>query len=310
MYNKKEPDILTEPKGRVFMQGKDRVARVLQGKRPDRIPRGELLIEKGFIAKALGVSSLRPEEELSFYEESGLDLACFSREEPLAFFAANSNIFLFGLINGGLGDVVENLGFTPAMLKLAAEPAAMGNMIRENCRLNTEKGKRLVAAGAMGVIIGDDIAYNHGTYTSPKVLRELLFPYLEQQVLELKKEGIPVLFHSDGNYMSVVEDLLACGFSGLQCLEEDAGMKIWELKKKIPASCCLMGGLDLRFISAEVPEPELAAKIASLMQAGKAGGGYIFGTNGGLAKSLDPASVTRMFKYSEKYAQINRLQKP
>lgn len=284
------------------MQGKDRVARALQGKTPDRVPRGELLIENEFIAKALGVSSLRPEEELSFYQESGLDLACFSREEPLAFFAANSNLFLLGLINGGLGDVVETLGFTPAMLKLAAEPAAIGKMIRENCRLNSEKGKRLVAAGAMGIIIGDDIAYNHGTYTSPQVLRELLFPNLKQQVLELKKEGIPVLFHSDGNYISVVEDLVGCGFSGLQCLEEDAGIKISEVKKKIPASFCLMGGLDLRFVSAEVPELELEAKIASLMEAGKAAGGYIFGTNGGLAGNLNPAGVTRMFKYSEKYA--------
>jgi uroporphyrinogen decarboxylase len=287
-----------------FMQGKDRVARALRGEALDRIPRGELLIEKKFIAKALGVSSLRPEEELSFYQESGLDLACFSREESLAFFAANSSLFLFGLINGGLGDVVETLGFTPAMLKLATDAAGMREMIRENCQINTEKGKRLAAAGAMGIIIGDDIAYNHGTYASPNVLRDLLFPYLQQQVLELKKEGIPVLFHSDGNYMSVVEDLLECGFTGLQCLEEDAGMEIFKVKKIVPASCCLMGGLDLRYVNPEVPEQELAGKIASLMDAGKAGGSFIFGTNGGLAISLDPASVTKMFQYSEKYAQI------
>jgi uroporphyrinogen-III decarboxylase len=90
----------------------------------------------------------------------------------------------------------------------------------------------------------------------------------------------------------------------LQCLEEGAGMKLSELRERVPSSCCLMGGLDLRYVGAEVPENELAGKIASLMQAGKAGGCYIFGTNGGLAAGLDPASVAKMFFYSEKYAWI------
>lgn len=286
------------------MQGKDRVALALRGEGTDRVPRGELLIEKQLIAQTLKVSALSPGQELAFYEENGLDLACFSREESLTFFSQNSPLFLFGLINGGLGDVVENLGFTQAMLKLATDPGEIREMIRKNCRLNTERGKRLLAAGAMGIIIGDDIAYNHGTYTSPRVLRELLFPFLAKQVEDIKGHGVPVLFHSDGNYMTVMEDLVSCGFSGVQCLEEDAGMEIVALKKKTPPPFCLMGGLDLRHVRAEVAETELEGKIASLMDAGKAGGGYIFGTNGGLAAGLDPETVTKMFQYSEKYAKI------
>ncbi len=282
--------------------GKGRVARALAGFRPDRVPRGELLIEEGFIQAYTGKSPVTPEEELNFYLEAGLDLACFTREEPLACFAREGSLFLFGLVNGGFGGLVEDLGFTQAMLKVAARPREARERVAEHCRLNAERGKTLVAAGAGALIIGDDIAYNRGTYTSPKTLREVLFPALSRQVAALKEEGVPVLFHSDGNYLAVLEDLAACGFSGFQCLEEGAGMGISAVREKVPGSLCLMGGLDLKYLSPGYSPADLEEKIASLLKEGKAGGSYIFGTNGGLAAGLDPGAAALMFRVSRSLA--------
>lgn len=287
------------------MTGKERVAKTLRGEIPDRIPRGELVIDRGFIEKYTGKSPVTLKTELSFYQEAGLDLACFSREKPLAYFAAHSSLFLFGLINGGLGDAVTELGFSEAMLKIASRPEEVRKMVEKNCRLNEEKGKRLVEAGAQALIIGDDIAYNHGTYTSVKTLKEVLFPSLKGQVAALKREGVPVFFHSDGNYTAVLDELASCGFSGLQCLEEGAGMGIAAIRQKLPPPFCLMGGLDLSYVSPDYPPAALAEKIAALMAEGKAGGSYIFGTNGGLSANLDPAAAACMFRCSQEYAAIS-----
>jgi len=262
------------------------------------------LIEPGLIAKYSGTKPLTLAAELAFFEEAGLDLACFTREEPLAFFAAHGTLFLFGLVNGGLGGLVEELGFPGAMLQLASRPDEARRRVEEHCRLNGERGKRLVAAGARALIIGDDIAYNQGTYNSPQSLREILFPALAWQAASLRAEGVPVFFHSDGNLLAVLEDLAGCGFSGLHCLEEGAGMTLAAVRQKLPPPFCLMGGLDLAYVSPLKTAESLEEKIASLMEEGKKGGSYIFGTNGGLAADLDPAAAALLFRLSRRYAKI------
>ena len=54
------------------------------------------------------------------------------------------------------------------------------------------------------------------------------------------EHGVDAMFHSDGNYLAALPDLLACEVDGFYCLNPNAGMDIVELKS-LPA-----GGLGGR----------------------------------------------------------------
>ena len=60
------------------------------------------------------------------------------------------------------------------------------------------KQGKLVEAGVHRIIIPDDMAFNSGLFITPELLRELIFPYLEEEVYQIKKLGVPVFLHSDG----------------------------------------------------------------------------------------------------------------
>ncbi|HRT82560.1 MAG TPA: anaerobic ribonucleoside-triphosphate reductase, partial [Oscillospiraceae bacterium] len=66
-------------------------------------------------------------------------------------------------------------------------------------------------AGAGGIMVGDDIAYNKGTYASPRDLRELLFPLLASQAEAIKRAGALPMFHSDGDLRAVFPDIIQAG---------------------------------------------------------------------------------------------------
>jgi len=79
------------------------------------------------------------------------------------------------------------------------------------------------------VYSGEDICGNDGPMASPQLLRDLYFPHLKRAVAPLIDAGVHWLWHSDGNILPILPDLLACGMDGFQGFEEDKGMDMLTL---------------------------------------------------------------------------------
>jgi hypothetical protein len=93
------------------------------------------------------------------------------------------------------------------------------------------------------VLIAEDFASKGGPIFSPALLRKELFPRVRRLTEAWHRHGLKVLYHSDGNWKSVVPDLVACGVDGFYCLEPSLGMDIVELRKAWPGHVWA-GGLD------------------------------------------------------------------
>jgi hypothetical protein len=93
------------------------------------------------------------------------------------------------------------------------------------------------------VLIAEDFASKGGPIFSPALLREELFPRVRRLTEAWHRHGLKVLYHSDGNWKSVLPDLLACGVDGFYCLEPSVGMDIVALRKAWPRHVWA-GGLD------------------------------------------------------------------
>ena len=92
-------------------------------------------------------------------------------------------------------------------------------------------------------LVYGDIAYKNGLIFSPALLRRWLFPHLRQIVDLLHERGMWAVYHSDGNLLPVLDDLVACGIDGLNPVESSTGMTIDEIRRRAP-HLVPVGGLD------------------------------------------------------------------
>lgn len=94
------------------------------------------------------------------------------------------------------------------------------------------------------IFIGEDIAYKTGLMVNPKWLKEHFFPRLKRVVDAYHDIAKKVIFHSDGNLNSVMDDLVETGIDALNPIEIAAGMNLADLHKRYP-KLVFCGGIDV-----------------------------------------------------------------
>lgn len=93
------------------------------------------------------------------------------------------------------------------------------------------------------VFLASDIAFKDRTIFSPRFLREEFFPRLARVISACHERGWKVMFHSDGNLMEILDDLIEAGIDILNPIERVAGMEPKVIHKRYP-DLILAGGID------------------------------------------------------------------
>ncbi len=91
---------------------------------------------------------------------------------------------------------------------------------------------------------GDDIAFKTGPFLPPAWFAEHHFPRLARINDAFHRQGIKVLFHSDGNLNTVLDGLVDAGIDGLNPIEVLAGMDVADIHRRHP-HLFLCGGIDV-----------------------------------------------------------------
>lgn len=125
--------------------------------------------------------------------------------------------------------------------------------------------------GLTAGFLGDDIAFKTGPMLSPAWMRAQYFPRLARVLAAWHRQGIKVLFHSDGNLNPILDDLVAAGIDGLNPIEVLAGMDVGEIHRRHP-HLFLAGGID---VSQLLPFGTPAAVKEAVARAIAAAGGRI-----------------------------------
>lgn len=142
----------------------------------------------------------------------------------------------------------------------------------------------------------DDIAYKTGLMFSPQVFRDVFLPKMKVPADACK---LPWIFHSDGNLMPVIDDLLTLGMNGLHPIEPGA-MDIEYVKIKYGKKICIIGNIDLHYTltlgSTEEVEQEVKERIEKI---GK-DGGYIISSSNTITSYCKEENVRAMIRAIEK----------
>ncbi len=145
----------------------------------------------------------------------------------------------------------------------------------------------------------DDIAYKSGTMFSPQIFNEILLPRMKVPAQACK---LPWIYHSDGNLMPVMDDLLTLGMNGLHPIEPGA-MDIELIKREYGRKVCIIGNIDLHYTltlgTVEEVDQEVKNRITKIGE----NGGYIISSANSITSYCKEENVRAMIQAIRKYGR-------
>jgi hypothetical protein len=198
----------------------------------------------------------------------------------------------------------STVGYEHYLMAHALYPEAVERLFAfegEEGRLRNEAIARAVGENDLlpMVYCGEDICGNDGPLCSPDCLREVYFPHLRRAVEPLADAGIHWLWHSDGDIMPIVPDLMACGIDGYQGFEEDKGMDMYALAEtrcRNGALPFLAGSVSVSSTMYQTPEA-IRKDVARMVELARArGGGVVLGTSSSMMENMPVENVLEFYR--------------
>jgi uroporphyrinogen decarboxylase len=287
---------------------RERIAAVLRGARTDRRACGEFFIADEFVRAWFSLPNAGPlafDQRLAVVEQLDLDVATVSfsagwgalaqpdDDEALAQltrWTGEGSRYVLALIDGPFSYAAKARGLNMLAHYSRGAPHVAGDLYRRGADECCVVAQAVRDAGADGVILGEDIAYNASTFLSPDDLRAHYFVELRRAAADIQALGMSVFFHSDGNLNAVLDDLAGCGLDGLQGLEAEAGMQMAAVRARVGPALVLWGNLSFDFLS----QPRTDAEIGQVGEVNDAR--VIFGSSAGLVQGMHPDTVRRAYR--------------
>ena len=138
-----------------------------------------------------------------------------------------------------------------------------------------EKIDRLSDAEADFILLVDDVASNAGPFIRPEQFAEFVTPYLQRQVAHIRKRGIIPMYHSDGNLMPILDQILTFGADLLHSIDPMAGMDIAEVKRLTHGKMAIMGNVQCSILQ-DGPLEGIRESAEYCLKHASPGSGYVF----------------------------------
>lgn len=201
----------------------------------------------------------------------------------------------------GISATYLAMGMEHFYYTLVDDPALIEEMIRRYTDYAANVAELAAKMGFDLFWTADDIAGRTATLFSPEMFRELMVPHIRKVAERVHESGIRWIYHSDGNLMAVIEDLLALGIHGLNPIEPMC-MDIRQLKKQIGDRVVLSGNVDVHLLANSTPD-EVRTTTLSLLRDVAPGGGYMLASGNSIASFCDLDCVKAMCDTNYEYGR-------
>ena len=170
----------------------------------------------------------------------------------------------------------------------------------EICKKIAElQGKRMIREiplyaqlGVDGIMPCGDIGSSTGLMASPKIYREMVYPWHKAHVKEAHRYGLKVLKHCCGHTWPVVTELAEV-YDAYEGIQASGGMDIKKLKERVGDMICLWGGIWHEHIILGSPE-DIRNDARYAFKHAAPGGGYIMGSTHSLAVDAKRENILEM----------------
>lgn len=220
--------------------------------------------------------------------------------EMIERYAKETDFFVFAQIGGPVTQLDEMFSMEDYMVYCLTNTEEMYAISEKVMEYEVEKAKLFLNKGADAIVIGDDVAFNSGIFLPPEIMRKNVFPFWKRAVKEIKAyKNVPVFLHSDGNIYSILDEVVACGFDGVQSIQPSAGMDIKKIKEEYGDKLCLWGNIDLDYVMCFGSEQEVKTAVRETIQIANQNGGHILSTCNTMIASIPKENIMAMIEASE-----------
>lgn len=178
------------------------------------------------------------------------------------------------------------------------DPKFLSYMFNAFADFLAECGKSLIDAGVDGLRTGGDLGYSDGPFFSPKHYREILAPAHRKIFAPFRRQGLPVILHTDGDIRKLIPGLIDSGVTALHPLEAKAGIDIREIKEQYGDKIALMGNMDVRKLSGTLED--VKREVKSKVPVACEGGGYILCSDHSVPPTVPLQNYEYMLKLGRK----------
>ena len=196
----------------------------------------------------------------------------------------------------GVAPMLVSMGVDGFAFALKDDPALVHEVLRRYVDWQLVVTRNLIDMGFDFLWCFDDIAYKTGPFCSPADFREFMLPAMQRSAEAIT---IPWVFHSDGNLMPILDDILSLGPAGLHPIEPGP-MVMGEVKASYGDRVCIIGNVSVDTLSTGTPE-EVRQFVRGCITAGGPGGGYMISSSNSIPSYANPENVQAMVDAIREY---------
>lgn len=190
----------------------------------------------------------------------------------------------------GIGIAVTSIGFGDLLTYSLERPEVIARFFDYCERGFTPVYELFHALEPDFILIGDDIAFGQGPFLRPQEFRSLVMPHFRRMAERIR---LPWVYHSDGNLLPIMEDLLELGMNALHPIEPYGTMDIAQVKRDYGQRVVLAGNVDMNLIANGTPR-EMRQAVEWLFTHVGQGGGWILGSSNSIDSGANPENVRAM----------------
>jgi len=213
----------------------------------------------------------------------------------------DTNIAVIGSVRGPFSAAWLLLGMENFSMLLYDDPDFVDEVLEKCTDFFIEGGRRMIEAGADGILFADD----YGSVTSPLIspghFEKHVLPQVRRMVNTFKSMGVPVIMHSDGNIKMLMDLILTTGINGCHPIERQANMDLKHMKETYGRRLCLIGNVNNKSTLVKGSVEDVKAETIECIKIAAPGGGYILASDHSLHDDIPIENVFALYETGRKY---------
>ena len=186
-------------------------------------------------------------------------------------------------------------GFENILMAFIDEPELVRGLVELSVEKNIAMAKEVARRGADFIFTGDDYAAAERPFMSPRTFRDFLAEPLTRVVAGFHEAGLPVIKHTDGAILPLLDMILDSGIDCLDPIDPVAGLDIGQIKQKCGHRVALKGNVDcaqtLTFGSVE----DVVKETKEVIRKAGRDGGLILSSSNSIHSAVKPGNYLAMW---------------
>jgi len=193
-------------------------------------------------------------------------------------------------------------GLDKMIVDMYRRPAFVRSLMAKYADVCLEFARLMISSGIDFLFLTDDYCDTHGPILNHRLFMEFELPYLKRILNLTKSKGVPVLKHTDGNVLPILDELIEAGIRGLNPIEPEC-MDIGQVKQVYGDRISLMGNVDCKWVLPYGTEEDVRRDVRRVIDAAGEGGGLVLSSSNTLHPYVNAENVYTMVDEARRYGK-------